>query len=366
MFLVVGSFFVAIILYWVKKHFLLKNQVETASAAFIMALGILLNESFDRLDAMSKSFSASGSFIVAVAWFYILLVILVSVWRREFYRLHVEAPLTIFAVGTWIASTSVSLLVFHHLFPGYSGVQRILEMFNFLMLFLYLAAVLIYMKDFRRNRFYEQVHGVVLLMTVSVQSVVIANSIFFQEGWIHTAQEFLFDLGLVLYTINFALLIYRYGQVRNWSITEDWKNTNCIIHGAISITGVAGIVSGTISMRQASFIWLMAAAMFILVEVMECIRAVKRVRAYGFRKGLGVYHVSQWARNFTFGMFLFFTMKMNVGKSGVSFDIIKDIQAFILSSGPWVVGALFVMECVIFLYQKVEEQYQSHEKSISI
>ncbi|RDI48033.1 hypothetical protein [Falsibacillus pallidus] len=362
MMLVGSSLLAAIIFFIIQKRLFIHYQVQTASAAFIMAMGILLNEMFDRLEAFSPVISTAGCFVLTAAWFYIAIAVLSTVRNRKFYRSHMEAPLNIFAAGTWIASTSVVLLALNHRFPLYTKAFEVMQILNWLLLIFYLAAAIFYMKNFRINRFYAEAHGIILLMTVSIQSVVIANSAFFQAGWIHSIQSVLYLFGTVLYLIIFALLLNRYIRLKNWTITEDWKNTNCIIHGAVSITGAAGILSGTITMKSAAAIWLVAVLLFAAVEIIECIRAVKRVKKYGWGRGLGVYHVSQWARNFTFGMFLFFTMKLNGHLDGTLL-VIHDL---ILGVGPWVVGALFLIECLLFVNQVIEQYSKTSDKGLSI
>src|SRR3546814_12892621 len=76
----------------------------------------------------------------------------------------------------------------------------------------------------------------------------------------------------------------------------------------MSITGLAAVMSGAVPFAVCYATWLYAGIMFLLVEAVELARLVQRKRLYGWRRGLGPYHVSQWARNFTFGMFYAFTL----------------------------------------------------------
>ena len=51
--------------------------------------------------------------------------------------------------------------------------------------------------------------------------------------------------------------------------------------------------------------------LLIGVESLEMVRAATRVQKLGWKKGIFTYHISQWSRNFTFGMFYAFTMTMH-------------------------------------------------------
>src|SRR3546814_9984150 len=53
-------------------------------------------------------------------------------------------------------------------------------------------------------------------------------------------------LGYVLYALGAALVLRRYLRQRGWRLAEDWENPNCILHGAMSITGLAAVMSGVV------------------------------------------------------------------------------------------------------------------------
>src|SRR3546814_6209790 len=53
-------------------------------------------------------------------------------------------------------------------------------------------------------------------------------------------------LGYVFYAIGAALVLRRYLRQPGWRLAEDWENPNCILHGAMSITGLAAVMSGAV------------------------------------------------------------------------------------------------------------------------
>src|SRR3546814_8792421 len=101
-------------------------------------------------------------------------------------------------------------------------------------------------------------------------------------------------LGYVLYAIGAALVLRRYLRQPGWRLAEDWENPNCILHGAMSITGLAAVMSGVVPFAVCYATWLYAGGMFLLVETVELARLVERRRLYGWRRAIGPYHVSQW------------------------------------------------------------------------
>lgn len=146
----------------------------------------------------------------------------------------------------------------------------------------------------------------------------------------------------------FVLIIKRYFFVKGWSITDDWQNTNCILHGAMSITGLAIVVSGAVNNNIILFIWLWILLWFIIVENIEILSAVKRVKKYGFVKGIAIYDVTQWSRIFTFGMLYTFTMKFNLTLPTLSNAFFLSLQYLILKSGTWVMVIILIIEGTLF------------------
>jgi hypothetical protein len=131
-------------------------------------------------------------------------------------------------------------------------------------------------------------------------------------------------------------------------LADDWDTTNCIGHGAMAISGLAALVSGTIPVPWIVLAWLWVAGMFVLVESIEIARLVVRVQAYGWRKGVLTYNVSQWARNFTFGMFYAFTLSLAT-TDGDAAHWLTDLWALILHYGQYGVLALLSIEIALFL-----------------
>src|SRR5690625_8044484 len=61
-----------------------------------------------------------------------------------------------------------------------------------------------------------------------------------------------------------------------------------------------------------SIFWLVVFLLVILIESTEVVRAISRIRLYGWNEGIFHYLITQWSRNFTFGMFYAFTIVFHI------------------------------------------------------
>ncbi|WP_309090668.1 hypothetical protein [Domibacillus sp.] len=70
-----------------------------------------------------------------------------------------------------------------------------------------------------------------------------------------------------------------------------------------------------------------------------------RLQAYSLHEATGRYHVSQWARNFTFGTFYMFTIHIDFPHAPALFVM---VQQLIVQSGIPVLILLLLAECMLF------------------
>lgn len=203
------------------------------------------------------------------------------------------------------------------------------------------------MKLVRRN---VAVDGAVLLSTVGIQSIIILlNEIYTDFPVVISIVVIM--IGLVFYCIGIGL-IGRFYITNTWNIADHWANTNCIIHGALSITGLALLTANIPYPIFITCLWVVTFILLLFVEMMEIIRLIQRIRKYTVGHAIGVYHVSQWSRNFTFGMFFAFTWKM------VQVDDMFVIawQKNLLSVWVWIVFAMLAIEtglCMLHFSRKI-------------
>lgn len=276
-----------------------------------MALGIFLQ------GAVGYFMSPS-----TVRWFvfgYLLLVLILylslfrQLFQAGFLRSQWNNPLHSFVLGSWIAGLSVTGLVIENYLPSFHEIVFGMSIINSL---LYIVFFVICIKNFTvigKHPHAHAVHGIVLLSAVATQSLVLL--------WSHVytdvpamVTEGMFWAGFCFYLIGLTLIIVRYGK-KGWSLTNDWTNANCIIHGGLSITGLAAVSTEILSVEVLAYYWWVVLVVFLFIEGVELIRAAARVRTNGWKNGVFSYHISQWSRNFTFGMFYAFTAAMQAAVS---------------------------------------------------
>ncbi|MFG6115811.1 hypothetical protein ACGTN9_11510 [Halobacillus sp. MO56] len=319
-----------------------KKVINPASGAIVMALGIFLH------GVMSHFLNQSAERWFALTFLFLAIIIYYKLARQLFQKgfltPFLNNPVNSFVIGSWIAGFSVLGIVLKHYTPLLHSLAVGIAVINSLLwvFFLYLS-----IKNFKRlwqRTTFHATHGVVLLSAVASQSLVVLWEKLFPE-----LPDLLsltaFALGVFFYANGLILILSRY-LTTDWSIIEDWTNTNCIIHGGLSITGFAIITSNIMDGLVLYYYWLLVLIVFCLVEGVEVIRAVKRVRQKGWKEGIFTYHISQWSRNFTFGMFFAFSMAMRGNSNGGNF--LNDFHHFFLPVLAWVVLLALLIEITLW------------------
>ena len=136
---------------------------------------------------------------------------------------------------------------------------------------------------------------------------------------------------------------------------EDWVVAPIPISNPTIGTGLAVVAWEAAPPAVALFIWLYVFCVFIAVEAVELARLLARVRAYGWSRGIFSYRVSQWSRNFTFGMFYAFTLALSQQRQGLADPLwLEAIWAWILAYGPYLVLALLLGEVALYLSDRLD------------
>lgn len=328
------------------------QKIEPASGAIIMANGIFLIGAIEAFPFLHVTLGKYLAFILLVIWLIIYKSLSIQFFHRDFLIPFLKHPVNSFAIGTWIAGVSVLCNVFLKYFPEILTLTQAMAIFNS---FLFLFFVVNIFYNFKQLLFDEKdfpVHGIVLLSTVGTQSIIVLlNNVF---SILPTMiSESIIILGLVFYIIGLILIVKRYVQETGWTLADDWANTNCIIHGALSITGLAVVSSNSFSSTFVTVLWIVIFGLIIIVEFIEILRAVSRVQAYGINKGLFSYHVSQWSRNFTFGMFYTFTIYMHQNPMYESHEQLYLFQKAFLSFWAWVVLFALLFEIIVYMKYRI-------------
>ncbi|WP_100011450.1 hypothetical protein [Lentibacillus sediminis] len=330
------------------------KKIEPASGAIIMASGIFLIgavEAFPFLDVVMGKFLA---FLLLIAWIVIYKSLSVQFFHRDFLFPFLKHPVKSFAIGTWIAGVSVLCNVFLKYFPGMLMLTQAIALLNTLLWIFFLINCFYNFKQLLVDHADYPTHGVLLLSTVGTQSImVLLNNVFFQLP-VYFAESVIL-LGLLFYVAGILLIGKRYIRQKGWNLADDWTNTNCIIHGALSITGLAVVTTNTFSPGTVAAFWYVVLALLVAVEILEVVRGIRRVQFYGWNKGIFTYHVTQWSRNFTFGMFYTFTLVMQNNPLYAVSARLSLFQERFMAVWAWVVFLALAAEIVLYFKSRIEE-----------
>lgn len=331
---------------WIARRTLLRPAPSpTAAGAIVMAAGIFGLAAFQKIPAIPPSAMQPFAIGLLVVWGFIAASYAAS-WLQGRMASHTAAPVDGLAVGTWVAGTAVTARMLLHGVPAWREAVMVLAIVAFALWLWYLALVLRGFRAVMASPARLRVTGRILLSTVSTQSL----ALLLWHLWPHSELlrapvTGLILLGFLFYGAGLVLVIQRYRRAPRWTLSEDWDNTNCIVHGAMSISGLAVAYTGVLPEAVGVATWLYVLAALLAVEAVEVARVFVRVSNHGLRKGILTYHVSQWSRNFTFGMFYAFTLALApVAGSSPMLSPFMPFVDFLVAYGPYAVLLFLLVE----------------------
>lgn len=353
------------------------KPTPTAGGGIVMAIGIFGLAALQRIPGISSLLSEPLALLLSVIWLFTAVSYLIDFFKGTLH-VHTESPVGRFGIGTWVAGTAVLARMEMVGVADWSmTVEAMLGLIALLLWVWYIRLVIEGFKAMRACHVRLQTRGVILLSTVSTQSLALISSDLAYHPpilqWLSAdvsrvlfagIATLLIILGAVFYIISVVLIAQRYWRQKDWSLVNDWDNTNCILHGAMSITGLAAVLSGTVPILICLLIWLYVLTMFILVELTEIMRAFLRIKALGWREGVFSYHVSQWARNFTFGMFYAFTWAFIQHYETYLMPQLDGLFHWILTYGPYIVLFFLLVEIWLYLQAHIDLRFAFRLKTM--
>jgi hypothetical protein len=340
---------VLLVLLWgasaIARHFLIgRGESPVPSGGIVMAGGIFVIAALGELPlpGLVARLVVLGLLVV---WGYIAASYVRGGLAGDLAE-NVRQPANAFAVGTWVAGSAVLGRALVQELPGWQPVALALWIVAAAVWLWYMSLLPAAFRDAADTSGGYGATGAVLLPVVGTQSLVVAGDALLPGGMPRVLAAALILLGYLLYAFGLFLVVRRYGR-RGWTLADDWDNTNCILHGAMSITGLAVLVSGALPGSWAAYTWMYVLVVFVVVEGLEVLRAVLRTRACGWRDGVLAYLPSQWSRNFTFGMFYAFSLQLQT--SAVPVPFAGGLLGPVLACGQYVVLALLLAEAAVFL-----------------
>lgn len=271
------------------------------SPAIVMAIGIFLLFAARFLleplvDAeLVNDIVWSGAILLGM--FSVYLVILFIVQLKKDHTVLWDYSPNFFRIGTWVAGTNVLARVLQ---PLSTIAGTVLSIAGWILWLLYMTWLI---RTVLRNRLHQEINGTAFLTTVATQSVVL-NILGLWSGYdaiLLRGLLVLNALGIVLYCVFFYLIWIVRGvklQIANW------VPPNNITHGALSISLLAAEMIAVRTVSLAPFlrtsidvVWVIDAVLFVGIAVTELWLVVSGV------KTLLSFQISNYARNFTYGMF---------------------------------------------------------------
>ncbi|HLR07726.1 MAG TPA: hypothetical protein VK136_00485 [Bacillota bacterium] len=339
------------------------QPIEPASGAIVMANGIFLIGAVKEFPLLDHRFGIYLAFLLLVTWIVIYTRLSIQFVHRDFLIPFLKHPVNSFAMGTWIAGVSVLCNVFLRYFPTILPMTQAMGILNTCLFIPFLIVCIYHFRQLFLSQHSANVHGIVLLSTVGTQSIIVLlNNVFFELPKAISSSVIM--LGIVFYFLGLVLIIKRYAGQQGWTLADDWANTNCIIHGALSITGLAIVSSNTYSPLFVVVLWVLIFSLIVVVETLEVIRAMQRIKLYGWRNGVFHYHVSQWSRNFTFGMFYAFTSVMDTNPY---YPLPGWLESFIAVFKPiwaWVVLLALLSEMAVYMRHRMIVKTSDQQKRL--
>src|SRR5699024_10090564 len=208
------------------------RKIEPASAAIVMAIGIFLIGTIEAFPLLNEHVGKLLACILLVIWLVIYGLLSIQFFHRDFLIPFIQHPVHSFAMGTWIAGVSVLCNVFLEYFPNIIRITQMMALLNSLLWVLFIVTCIYNFKRLLFEVHDYPVHGILLLSTVGTQSIIVLlNNVFFQLPVVFSKSIILVGVGF--YVVGMFLITIWNATKRNWSLTKDWPNTNCIIHGAL-------------------------------------------------------------------------------------------------------------------------------------
>lgn len=334
----------------VRRFLMGRGESPVASGGIIMTGGIFVIGALGQL-GLPGLVGRLVALELLVVWGYLAFSYARMAWRGELGR-SVRQPMNAFVVGTWVAGSAVLGRALLQVMPEWRPVGIALWIVAVALWLWYLRLLPAAFRAAADPSEGYRANGAVLLSTVATQSLVVAGSALLPVGILRPAGAVLVLLGYLFYAVGLVLISRHYLSRSDWSVADEWENTNCIIHGAMSITGLAIVVSGALPPAWAVVTWVWVVATFVGVEAVEVVRAFVRVEVYGWKEGVFAYFPSQWSRTFTFGMFYEFTLQLH-GNPRAPDSWATGLEEAILNYGKYLVLASLLIEVVLFFYDRI-------------
>lgn len=344
--------------YLIRQH-LRETYSATGAGGIVMALTLF---GFIMMPHLPEKYRFLVSYLTLeslIIWLFIAESYMKCYLDGHFY-IHTKAMLNRFCIGTWAVSSAVLSLLWIQTFKTWNEIAWVLAL---IAIILWIAYSRIAVSDIRvllKNHLTVKLNGNVFLLTVSTQSTVLLLSVILGSWFPWPIAFSLVVLGFVSYGVSLFLVLRYYSQIRSRHIVSDWSAANCLIHGGLSISGLACVTIGMIPARAIILIWFISLIVFLFIEGINFLRFVIRTRKVGLKMAIFSYDVLQWLHPFSYGLLYAFTSAILVMQTGQ----LKLISLLIITYCQYIVLAMLLFQSLIFLKAKYKPSLIKSELSL--
>lgn len=336
----------------IRRQFNQRTYSATAAASIVMAVGIFSLASLQKLPCYTPLIAKLITLELSIIWLYIIDSYLMCYFKQHF-SIHMNRISNQFSIGTWVAGNATLGILFFQEFPSSRAAIFVLALLTTVIWIWYICLVInIFSK--KNSKLYNIHIGSILLATVSTQSIVLLFNSVASDKIPIIINQILLILGCMFYIVGLIIILCHHFHISYRKSIIHWDNTNCIIHGAASITGLAALMTHTVPIDVVIFIWIWTSCLFLLIEAISVVKLIKRIQIGGLLRGALKYNISQWIRNFTYGMYYAFSLELFESK------IFKNtILNFVANYGQYIVLMFLMIEIFIFFRNKFSKQHEN-------
>lgn len=153
-----------------------KIYIRTSTMAIVMALGIVTQGvlfNYFGIQFFQHIFGKILCIINLTLWFGFILSFFIASLDGKFKDIHYSNVINRFGIGTWVAGTSINGILFYKQFSHWGFISVIIAFINIVLWIIYIGISVKTFIEISRTKSFQNVHGILLLTTVSTQSVVL-------------------------------------------------------------------------------------------------------------------------------------------------------------------------------------------------
>lgn len=345
---IVAFLLLLLITHLIYLRFFTAKVPTIASGSIIMALAAFSLDSLQQL-GFPYFLLLYVALEILIIGLYLGLCLIQIILEDELYLQKISYEL---ALGTWIVGISLIVLLLNQVDRTLIGFVALLSVIAFSLFAYYLLIIYKWLRTFFGNSVQLQATGLVLIPALSVQAMTLLLSELFHEELPTLVYEIFISFGLVLYLIGLIFLIRYFAFARKNRIVLSWVNENSLIHGVLSLTGIAMINALNFPDWSIYYLWYLTFTVFLTLAVISCLRLSARFKYKKYEDAIGIYHNSQWYRVFSFAAFYTFSI------SAYEYEYSSDaLIAFIASYGQYIVAIVMLFQ--LFLLMRYISQKES-------